>query len=389
MTLPVFDADIWSDGALPDDPYPHYRTLRELGPVVYLPHQDAFAVARYQDVRSVLSRSDAFISGRGVMLNDTVNKLVVGTTLASDGKQHDQQKRIILKPLMPRALSEIKEQIFAQAHEHVTKLVARGHFDAVRDLAHYLPVSIVSNLVGLPENGRERMLDWASATFDAAGPVNERSNAGQSVLGEMVQYAMHEAVPGRLKPGSWGASIYEAVDRGEATAAQAPFLMLDFVGPSLDTTINATSNTIWLLAQHPDQWDLIRDNPELISDAVNESLRLESPIQYFTRVAKSDQQIDGAAVPEGSRIVVFYGSANRDERKWEHAERFDIRRRTADHLAFGIGSHACAGMNLARLEIKALLTSLAGLVKRFEPGEPVRIRNNTIRGLATLPIRVH
>ena len=119
------------------------------------------------------------------------------------------------------------------------------------------------------------------------------------------------------------------------------------------------------------------------------AIRLESPIRAFTRVAARDCEIDGAPVPAGARLLVLYASANRDERRWKDPERFDVEREAQTHLGFGFGAHICAGMHLARLEMTALLKALASRVERFELGEPIWATNNVLRGLASLPVRVH
>jgi len=134
--------------------------------------------------------------------------------------------------------------------------------------------------------------------------------------------------------------------------------------------------------------DLVREEPSLIPHAVNEVLRLESPISQFSRVATRDHEFDGVTVPAGSRVLMMYGSANRDERKWENPERFDVLRRPSDHLAFGLGEHQCVGQPLARMEVRALLGALAARVERFEVRHMERAVNNMLRGIRKLEVTV-
>jgi cytochrome P450 len=195
-------------------------------------------------------------------------------------------------------------------------------------------------------------------------------------------------VPAELKPQSWAWSAFEAARRGEITENEARGLMLDYVAPSLDTTIFAISNAIWLFANNPDQWDLVRENPTLIPSAINEVLRVESPIQSFSRYVTRDAQVGDISMPGGSRAIVVYGSANRDERKWQNPESFDVRRKAAEQLAFGHGEHLCVGLPLARLEMKSLFAALAKRVKRFEVRSVERALNNTLRGLKSLEVSV-
>jgi cytochrome P450 len=385
---PESTVDLYSDEALLD-PYPHYRALRAAGGAVWLSRHDMFVLSRYQDVRDALRNWEVFSSASGVTMNQPMNDALAGNTLCSDAPKHDVLRGVIAKPLSPIAVRSLTEEIDAEAERLVERLVARRRFDAATDLAQHLPVSIVSNLVGLPESGRERMLEWAAANFNCFGPLNQRTVTAFDTVKEMIHYAYTEAVPGKLKPGGWAAMIYEAADRGEIRHDQCPAMMNDYMGPSLDTTIFATANAVWLFANHPEQWDAIRADPSLIPNAVNEVLRLESPIQGFSRMVTRDHVVDGVTIPAGSRTIVLYGSANRDERKWEDPERFDVRRRASEHLAFGQGPHTCVGMPLARLEIKALLAALAKRVKRFELGETRRAMNNVLRGFEKVEVTVH
>jgi len=162
----------------------------------------------------------------------------------------------------------------------------------------------------------------------------------------------------------------------------------DYMAPSLDTTIFAITSAVWLFAQHPDQWDLVRENPSLIPAAMNEVLRMEAPIQDFSRLAISDYNMDGVSIPAGSRAIAFYGAANRDEREYPDPDRFDVRRGPANHLAFGTGPHVCVGVYLARMEMTALFTALARRVRRFSLGDTERALHNILRGFTKLDVAV-
>jgi cytochrome P450 len=165
-------------------------------------------------------------------------------------------------------------------------------------------------------------------------------------------------------------------------------MMIDYMGPSLDTTICAISNAVWLFATNPSQWDLVRADPRLMPSAVNEVLRYDAPIQGFSRHVARDVDMDGVLLPAGSRAIVFYGAGNRDERKYPDPDRFDVLRRPGDHLGFGAGPHACVGMNLARIEMLALFTALAKRVQRFTILDEDPLLNNVLRGFRTLRVAV-
>jgi cytochrome P450 len=387
MDVPCYDVDLFTDEAL-TDPYGHYRAMRDAGPVVWLSAHDVFAVARYQDVRTVLEDATTFISGEGVGLNEIINDAGQGTTLMSDGEEHRCLRGIVGRPLTPRSLADLRPEAQQLADALVDRLVERATFDAVTDLAEVLPSTWVPDLLGWPADGRDRLLDWAAANFNGLGPLNDRAMAAGGGLLEMSAYAQH-LVDVDLPDGSIAAGILAAADRGEVDRSRCPMMFIDYLAPSLDTTVSAIGNAMWLFATHPDQWQLLREEPQRAKAAFNEALRLESPINCFTRVAEVDTTIDGVAVPAGSRVLVSYASANRDERRWDRPDEFDITRESAAHVAFGYGEHACVGMGLARLEGAAVLSSLVERVDQIElAGTPRRKLNNLIRSFGSLPVTI-
>jgi cytochrome P450 len=165
--------------------------------------------------------------------------------------------------------------------------------------------------------------------------------------------------------------------------------MVDYVAPSLDTTISAISSALQLFATFPDQWQILKDDRDLIPGAVNEVIRYESPLRGFARKALQESVIGGTAIKAGSRILVLYASANRDEREWDQPDVFDVRRDATRQLGFGHGAHACAGQGLARMETEAMLAALAERVDRIElTSSPTWAINNIIRRHERLPLKL-
>ena len=191
-----------------------------------------------------------------------------------------------------------------------------------------------------------------------------------------------------LVPGGWGEALFLAADAGRISEQTARMMLVDYLTPSLDTTINATSAAIELFAAHPDQWDVLRADPSLIPQAINEVIRLESPIRAFARYVTRDHEVDGTVLKEGSRALMLYACANRDEAKYADADRFLIGRGSGDHLGFGMGSHLCAGMHLARLELATIFEALLPRVERFHVLKAERRPHNTLRGLSRLDVTV-
>ncbi|WP_293884223.1 cytochrome P450 [Sphingomonas sp.] len=187
-----------------------------------------------------------------------------------------------------------------------------------------------------------------------------------------------------MVPGGWGEALFRAADAGAITEQTARMMLIDYLTPSLDTTINATSAALELFAEYPDQWDRLRGEPALIPHAINEIIRMESPIRAFSRFVTTDVDVGDVRIPAGSRALMLYACANRDPAKFIEPTRFDITRKPSDHLGFGMGTHVCAGMHLAKLEISIILEAMVAKVCRIEASDPVRKPHNTLRGLASL-----
>lgn len=385
--VPESDLDLYADDTIVA-PYAAYRELRAAGPVVFLRRHGLFALSRYDDVRDALRDHDTYSSAQGVGADDAAARQAVGTLIASDPPAHDQLRKVMMVPLSPSSVGKLRETIAATAETVIDRLVARGRFEVVGDAAQALPLAVVSHLVGLPEAGRENMLSWAAATFDVLGPANDRAAQARPHVLAMRAYAASVAKRGLVAPGGWADRLLDLADAGEVARERVPSLFRDFMAPSLDTTILATASLFWLLGTHTDQWAALRADPSLLKGAINEAVRVESPIRGFTRVTTRDVTVGDSRIPAGARVLMLYASANRDERKWDDPDRFDIRRRNLDQIGFGFGVHSCAGMHLARLEMECLMTAFLARVERFSVAEPRWALNNTLRGLASLQATV-
>jgi cytochrome P450 len=384
---PESDYDLFSIEALLE-PYAGYAMLQDTGAAVWLTKANAWAVSRYKDVRQVLKSANLFVSGYGTGLNDASNAVLRGTTQSSDGDLHRRFRRTVQTPLMPTPLRELKPAIDQAARNVVSQLPDGARFDAMAGLAHILPLSIVSNLVGLPEEGREKMLPWGAAAFEVMGPPSDRQEEALGPLQELVAYAMSVDDPALLKEGSWGQSLYTWAQKTGIPRDKILSMILDYTVPSLDTTISATGTLLYLLGNHPDQWELLRADPSLIPRAIDEAIRLESPIRCFSRVAAEDTQIDDVEIKAGERVLVLYGAANRDPRQWPDPHRFDIQRENQGQLAFGHGEHQCVGMPLARMEITAIMESMVEQIETIKVVKHSFAHNQLLRGLETLELEV-
>ena len=378
-STPRFDDDLYTDAAIAD-PYPIYRKIRALGPAVWLGAHDTWAIGRFADVRAALRADDVLISGRGIAMNAVVNGQPSSRiTLTSDGDVHRQLRTVLMKPMMPSALRAVEEKVQHLADELVADLLGRDTFDGMTEFAQHLPVAIVSHLVGLPDHGRQRMLDWARATFDALGTMNARAEAGLPFLFEMAGYAAGVKRES-LRPDGWAAMLFAAADEKKIEPTDVASMLIDYIAPSLDTTILGVWHLLYQLGRSPEQWQLIRSDHELIPRAIDEALRLEAPVRAFSRYATADYDVDGTTIPAGSRVLILFASGNRDERRYADPDRFDITRDARDHLGFGHGVHRCAGSHVAQLEMTSLLRALVKRVERITVSEPVLGTNNVLYG---------
>ncbi len=384
---PNFWGDLYGRAAL-RDPYPRYRKIRDRGAAVWMPRRRLWAVGRFDDVRAALRADNLLISGRGVAANRLVNSRSAPITLTSDAETHARRRRILIQPLMPPPLKELRARLEAEADRLVRELATGSWFDAMTSFAAHLPVTVVAELVGLNEEGRRQMLRWAASTFNLLGVLNARGLAAMPDLLNLSRYV--ETLRRQdVMPGGWADKLFDAAARGDITPEEANAMVIDYVAPALDTTILATGHMLWLLATTPGAYDELCAEPALIPGIVNEAVRLASPIRGFTRYAAADVELASTVIPKGSRALILFASANRDERHYPDPDKFDIRRNPRDHVGWGHGTHSCVGMHLARLEMEILLASLVRHVGRIETGTPVATWNNVLQGFEKLPAIFH
>jgi cytochrome P450 len=387
--IPVSDIDPFSMAFL-DNPHPSHELLREAGPVVHLDTWNIYAVARYAEVWAVLNDPQTFCSSRGAGLSDFAKEKPwrpPSLILEADPPEHTRTRAVLNRVLSPAVMKQIRDHFAAAAEARVDELVAKGSFDAIADLAEAYPLSIFPDAVGLKPEGREHLLPYAGVVFNAFGPPNElrqtaieRSMPHQAYVTEQCQRA-------NLTPDGFGGCIHARVDAGEISATEAPLLVRSLLSAGLDTTVNGIGAAIYCLARFPEQWTRLRNDPSLARNAFEEAVRLESPVQTFFRTTTRDVDIGGYTVGEGEKILMLLASANRDPRRWDNPDDYDITRRTSGHVGFGGGIHMCVGQLVARLEGEVLLAALARKVASIKITGPIERRyNNTLRGLERLPI---
>jgi hypothetical protein len=373
-----------------DDPYPAQAALRDAGPLVHLDKWNVYGVARYAEVYAVLNDPVTFCSSRGVGLSDFAKETPwrpPSLILEADPPAHGRTRAVLNKVMSPAVMKQIRDGFAAAAEAKVEELLARGSFDAIADLAEAYPLSVFPDAVGLKQEGREHLLPYAGVVFNAFGPPNQlRQEAIERSLPHQA-YVAEQCQRDNLAPGGFGACIHARVDAGDITAAEAPLLVRSLLSAGIDTTVNGIGAAIYCMARYPGEWARLRGDLSLARNAFEEAVRFESPVQTFFRTTTREVEIGGARIGEGEKVLMFLGSANRDPRRWQDPDRYDITRKTSGHVGFGGGIHMCAGQLVARLEGEVMLAALAKRVAAIEIVGPVKRRyNNTLRGLDSLPV---
>ncbi|MGA2053813.1 MAG: cytochrome P450 [Bradyrhizobium sp.] len=391
LSRPVSTADPFSHGFL-SDPYPYHEALREAGPVVWLEQYGIWAMARHEQVRDALTDWQTYCSSAGVGLSDFRKEppwRPPSIILEADPPLHTRTRAVLTRILSPAAIKVLREAFEREAETLIARLVEQREFDGVADLAEAYPLKVFPDAVGISQEGRENLLPYGSMVFNSFGPRNDLFEQAMANAGPVRDWIMSKCSRAALAPDGLGIQIYQAVDAGELSEDEAGMLVRSFLSAGIDTTVYGLGNTLYCLARYPEQWQVLRKNPNLIRGAFEEVLRFEAPVQTFFRTTTRSVDVGGVQLGDGEKVLLLFAAANRDPRRWERPDTFDVSRRAAGHMTFGTGIHGCVGQAVARLETEAVLGALAKRVELFElTAEPTRRLNNTLRGFDTLPLRI-
>ena len=389
--VPVLDIDPFSP-AFFDDPFPAHAAMREAGPLVFLPSHGIHAAARWQEVHGMLNDWQTYCSSRGAGLADFAREppwRPPSLVLEADPPAHSRARAVLDRALAPAALRRLRAGLAEAAQASVAAALKAGEIDAIPALAEAFPLAVFPDAMGIARQGREHLLPYGSLAFNAFGPDNALRRAALAEAAPHVAWVAAQCRREALAPDGIGAAIHAAADREEITRQEAELLVRSLLTAGLDTTVAAIGAVLLCLAANPRAWAQLRADPTLARAAFEEALRLESPVQTFFRTTTRAMEVDGEMLGEGEKVLLFLGAANRDPRRWERAEEYDLARRTAGHVGFGSGIHMCVGQLLSRLEGEALIAALARQVATIElTGAPVRRHNNTLRALRSLPLRL-
>jgi cytochrome P450 len=366
------------------------------------PHEQKgfWAVTRAADIAAISLNTEVFRSQHGTTLDPLAPELSTAASffLTMDAPQHTRYRRLISSAFTPRAVGRIAERIEETAREIVDSLEDAGEFDFVEACSARLPMTTISNIVGVPKSERERVA-LAAERLVGGADVRERDLPIEQVYellaGEMFhlfgvgsELAAHRR---RHPADDLMTNLVQAeVDGHRLTDDDiGAFLVLISVAGN-DTTKQSTTLGMLALQEHPEQREwLVADFEARIPQAIDEIVRWVTPVMQFTRTAARDVELHGMEISEGDKVAMFYCSGNRDESAFDDPGRFDLSRSPNPHLGFGGGgAHFCLGSNLARIELRAIFGEVLRRLPRIEFGEPVPLESNFINGVTHLPARV-
>ncbi|MEO8601219.1 MAG: cytochrome P450 [bacterium] len=392
--LLLSDAANFADGP-PDD---YFRMLRREAPVCWHEERDGgghWAITRYEDLKTVSRNNMLFSSWRGgTTLRDIPPDHLDGSRaimLNMDPPQHVKYRRLVQKGFTPRMITMLSPHVREQARAIIDDIARRGECDFVADVAARLPMQVICQMVGVPEEEWLAIYDLSNRLVGFDDPELQASPLdGQLASLEMFQYAAKLAEEKRQTPAQ---DLATALLDGEVDGDKLSdldfnsfFLLLAVAGN--ETTRTASSHVLRLLDAHAAQFDRVRADARLIPSAIEESLRYSPPLIHFRRTASQDTELRGQHIREGDRVTLWYPSANRDEDVFRDGDTFDVGRTPNDHLAFGVGEHFCLGASLARLELVILFEELLRRLPDIAlDGPPRRLRSNFVAGVKAMPVR--
>jgi cytochrome P450 len=381
------------ESAFYEDPYPTYALLRACDPVHLCPDGSYF-LTRYADLDQIYRDRTRFSSDKRQAF---APKFGAGSPLYAhhttslvfnDAPYHTRVRRQILGALAPAVLKRMEPDIVALVDTLLDRLAARERFDLIEEYAAAIPVEVIGNLLRIPREERGPLRDWSLAILGAleSSISPEQGLAGNRAVEDFSAYLRGLVAERRRHPGDEAdllTRLLQADDLSEWELLQNCVFLLN---AGHETTTNLIGNALHLLMTHPQALHELRETPELIGSAVEECLRYESPNQLGNRLVVQPIVIRNVTLSPGAYLTLCIGAANRDADEFPDAARFDIARRPNRHLAFAAGSHACAGMSVARLEAQIAILRLVQRFPGLRPaGRPTRGARARFRGFRSLP----
>ncbi|WP_329407750.1 cytochrome P450 [Nocardia vinacea] len=397
MDSPVQDKTVTAGSALDlRDPYPFFAAKRREGGVFQgtvmdysktpesLRPAQSYAAVSYDAVNTALRNNRVFNS---TLYDATIGVFMGPTILAMDGKRHRAHRNLVATAFKPQSLQTWEPEIVKPICDGlIDELAGKGHADLVREFTFEFPTRVIARLLGLPEEDLPSFRKWAVAIISYAGNVPRALAASE----DLKNYFLGHIEARRSNPTEDIISdLVTAEVDGEKLSDEAIYSFLRLLLPAgLETTYRSSGNLLYLLLRHPEQFARVHADHKLIPQAIEEGLRIETPLTLVQRYVTEDTELAGVDIPEGTVLDLCLGSANRDENRWDRSEEFDIFRTHTPHISFTAGAHTCLGLHLARMETRVALECLFSRLTDItitDEGDP-HIFGQPFRSPTSLPV---
>jgi cytochrome P450 len=379
------------DHAFQSDPYPTYQWLRDESPVYYNSRLDFWALSRFEDVLAAVLDTATYTSTKGVALEDD-GQGAAKSMIHMDPPDHTRMRKLIAKRFTPRRIAELESTVRTLAKELAQGLDGRAAFDVVKDYSALLPASVISVMLGIPEAEHDHVREWTDDYLTRPEDRIDQTVDSREAESRLVGLAATYAAERRAAPNDDIMSLLVTMefDGMPLTDADVIGMSMLLIAGGHETTSKLIANGVRLFGRHPDQRQAVIDDPELMSSAVEELLRYTSPTQYMTRTTTRDVTVRDTVIPQGSKVALLFGSANRDPREFSRPDDFDIFRPRSRMLAFGRGAHVCLGAAVARLETRIALQEFLARVPDYEVDEAAitYMHSGNVQGPTSMPLRV-
>ena len=384
-------ADVLADDAFyASDPHPTYRRLRREAPVAWCEPGGFWALSTHADVLRASTDPATFSSRGGILAMEIgVEYSSPPTMMHTDPPDHTAYRALVAPGFRPSVMRATAERVRRRTDETLEALPS-GSFDAVPDLSVPLPLLLIADVLGVPEDDLDRFFAWSEAAIPGASGLEPAEQ--QRLIGECWSYLLERCAERRAEPADDLVSVlvHTELDGRRLDDDELVMFLNQLLIAGNETTRNAISGGLAAFCERPEQWDRLRVDRALVPAAVEEVLRWTSPVISFLRTATTEVQLGGVTIAAGDPVLMLYQSANRDEAEFgPTADRFDVARKPNHHLAFGFGPHFCIGAALARMEVATLFEGLLDRGLRPEARGPVeRIASPVIAGIRSLPIEL-
>jgi cytochrome P450 len=371
-----------------DDPYPIYRQLRDEAPAYYNEVHGFWALSRYDDVRAALLDHQTYCSGQGFTLED-IGDFALPMMLGMDPPDHARLRATINRALTPRRVAELEAPVRALARELLARVAAQGRADIIGDFAAVLPMAVISRMLGVPAEDQARLRTWSDQMVHRDDRFKGVPESGKQAAAHIYAY-FEELLARRGKDDADDllSLLLAAESRGEISHVEIVGFCFLLIIAGNETTTKLIGNMTYQLSRNPGQKRNLLDDPSLIPNAIEEVFRYDSPTHMMARTLTRDVELHGKTLEKGRKVALLLASANRDERRWPDADRFDVMRETSEHVGLGVGIHHCLGAALARLEGRIALQEILAVMPDFvvDYAGLERMHSGNVRGYSRVPV---